>query len=57
MSGAVVGGVVALVGWLGLFAYLVVVNGRLARAVSEAAAAPLVTPPTVTISDVEPADG
>ncbi|MCC7491523.1 MAG: hypothetical protein IT204_04210 [Fimbriimonadaceae bacterium] len=52
-EGAVVGGIVALVGSLGLIAYLAVINQRLRQAVDEfRAPRPLAAGATVTVERV-----
>jgi len=69
MNGAVIGGVAALLGFGGLWAYLLYVNGRIRRALTELSAtaheaAPpqvqvseLVETPAVTVTELEGADG
>ena len=57
MSGAVVGGVGALVGFAGLLAYLLYVNSRLSRALAElSSAAQEAPPPAVMVTELEGAD-
>lgn len=54
MSGAIIGGIVALVAWCGLFGYLVVLNQRLIAAVAELSGAPATSPaPAVTVMEVD----
>ncbi len=54
MSGAIVGAVVAVVAWLGLWAYLMVMNRRLADALRELERAPEGGgTPTVTVTETE----
>lgn len=58
MTGAVVGGVGALVGFGILWGYLVSLNRRLTRALGElAATATAEAPPAVTVTTLETSDG
>ena len=58
MQGAVVGGVVAVIGWGGLLAYLVVLNQRFGQALGELRrGSELAEAPTVTVTEVSPSHG
>ncbi len=57
MSGAVIGGVAALLGFGGLWAYLLYLNGRLSHALAElTTTAHESAPPAVMVTELEGAD-
>ncbi len=52
MSGALLGGIVAAVAWVGLWVYLVLLNHRLQAALARGDEAAVLTAPKVTVTDV-----
>jgi len=52
MSGALLGGIVAAVAWMGLWLYLVLLNHRLHAALARGDDGAALTAPKVTVTDV-----